>query len=180
MSRTATTSKHSCPSPLCRFWVIDLFGVGNVARDWSSSASYVWSTSSGASPGTYAVSVEARDKSDPKVEATNTVLNTLGCTYLVVSPSPTSPQLPATSVVFTAISSSCPSPVYQFWVVDPHGVGVLEQSWSTAASSTWTTTSRVPPGTYTIQVELRNSNEVEIELEAIVSYTLGSPPPTKP
>ena len=172
---TFTATVNSCPSPVYRFWVIDLFGVGNIAQDWSSSASYAWSTRVGASSGTYALSVEARDKSDPNIEATKTMLYILGCAVLAVDPSPPSPQLPGTSVVFNVKVNSCPSPLYQFRVIDPNGVGLLEQSWSDAASFSWKTTSGMQLGTYMIRAEVRSADDRNIEQVYTVSYTLGLP-----
>ena len=90
-------------------------------------------------------------------EATQTinfVLTTPAATGVTLTPSPASPQLPGTSVTFTAVASGGGAYEYQFLGRPAGGTFVAAQAYSNLNTWTWNTTG-VPPGTYEIMVMAR-------------------------
>jgi hypothetical protein len=63
---TVTGSVTGCPNPRYEFWLLGPGGTWNLVQGWSSSATYIWSTS-GKAAGTYRFSVWARDASSSGV-----------------------------------------------------------------------------------------------------------------
>jgi hypothetical protein len=72
-----------------------------------------------------------------------------GCTSASLSP-PSGSSTAGVPVTFTAASSGCPAPVYEFWLQYPDGTWHLRQGFGTGSWS-WTT-SGFPKGTYTVHV----------------------------
>ncbi len=90
------------------------------------------------------------------------------CTSVAVSASPASPQLARAQVVtFTATSTGCTSPLYQYWLWSGAAWQVV-RAYSASATFTWST-SGVPAGTYTFGVWVRDSGS-----SGIVNSVLGS------
>jgi spore germination protein YaaH len=79
------------------------------------------------------------------------------CGGAAMSVSPTSPQLPGAQVAFTATSSGCPNPLYQFWMLAPGGTWTVAQAYTTAATFNWNTTGRAA-GTYSFSVWVRDAS----------------------
>jgi spore germination protein YaaH len=69
------------------------------------------------------------------------------CTGASVSPS-TPVQVVGTTVSFTAASTGCATPQYEFWIQYPNGAWVLKQGWG-GPSFAWSTTG-LAPGTYVL------------------------------
>ena len=74
------------------------------------------------------------------------------------SAAPASPQLPGTTVTFTAVASGCPNPLYQFWILAP-GASTWTSlgAYSSTASYTWNTTGK-PAGAYRYTVWVRDAS----------------------
>ena len=97
----------------------------------------------------------------------------IGCMGLTLVASPTSPQPPGTSIVFTATVGSCSPTLYQFEVHRPDGSLLEARDWSSAASFTWVTNPGLPLGSYTIRVAVRHADDPNEELVFTLFYALG-------
>jgi hypothetical protein len=179
------TATASCASPLFRFYVTDPNGARALVQNWANSNKYSWSTTPQQALGVYEIKVDARNASDANVEQSVTVSYALGsapgatnvCANLAMFTYPTPPQLPGTTVAFRAQVTSCPAPLYQFWLTDTIGVGLLMQGWSTLANYSWPTNLGSSPGDYLMRVDVRNSSDAYADQSLIVRYTLGNAHP---
>ena len=70
---TFTASASGCPHPLYQFWILRPGSQWQVVQAYSSSATFIWSTT-GLAPGSYLYTVWARDSSSP-----GTSCGSLGC-----------------------------------------------------------------------------------------------------
>ena len=59
------------------------------------------------------------------------------CNRVRLSALPASPQSPGTTVTLTAGSSSCPNPLYRFWIQPPGGTWNVAQDYSASGTFTW-------------------------------------------
>ncbi len=145
-------SSTGCSSPQYEYWVQYLDGTWHMLRAFSTSATWDWVTS-GLAPGTYPVHVWANQTGDSTAlaEAIGSSTVTLtGCTSASLSPSSVS-VASGSSVTFTASSTGCSSPVYQFWMQDTNGNWQVMQAFSTSNKWTWNTAGW-PKGVYNIHV----------------------------
>src|SRR5438552_2321103 len=70
------------------------------------------------------------------------------CASVSVAPSPASPQVAGTTVTFTASSTGCAQPLYQFWVRPPGTQAwQIAQAYSSSSTFRWNTAS-LAAGTY--------------------------------
>jgi spore germination protein YaaH len=94
------------------------------------------------------------------------------CTSVTLSPSPTSPQTVGTPIQFTASSSGCFNPLYQFWTRPASGTWTMVQDYSSASTFKWTSTGAA--GSYYIGVHVRDAaSTAPYDSVAGVSYTLA-------
>src|SRR6266480_886114 len=157
-SITFTASAGGCPNPLYQFWLLPPGGSWQIKQAYSAGNTFVWNTA-GLAPGDYLYTAWARNSTSP-----GTLCSSLGCndafmvaaTYSLTrqpcasvtdTPSPGSPQLSGTSITFTASSSGCPNPRYQFWILSPGGSWQIKQAYSATNTFTWNTTG-LAPGNY--------------------------------
>ena len=164
---TFTASASGCPQPLYQFWILAPGYQWKVGQAYSSTATFSWSTT-GLAPGSYLYTVWARDSSSP-----GTSCGSLGCedayfpgtAYNLTSPcasatesaAPASPQLSGTTVTFTAASTGCPQPLYQFWILAPGHAWQIVQAYSGSATFSWNTTG-LAPGSYLYTVWARDAS----------------------
>ena len=132
-----TPTSTLCNTPQYAFWVRNPAGRWDLKRDYGSG-SWTWNTS-GLAAGLYQVEVWARQRGSAKAYDTFGVttysLTVSGCQNATLSPSLPSPQPPGTSVTFSATSTGCSSPQYQFWLLPPGGSWTIAQPYSSTA--TW-------------------------------------------
>ena len=148
-----TASSSGCPKPQYEYWVQYPDGSWRLKQGWSSSTAFSWATT-GLGPGTYTVHawVSATGSGHDAIGSSTVTLT--GCSSASVMPSSGSSPV-GTSVTFTASSSGCPTPVYEFWLLDPSGTWHLMRPFS--ATSTWTwDTSGWAKGNYTVHVWANN------------------------
>jgi hypothetical protein len=111
-------------------------------RDYGAS-SWTWNTT-GLTAGTYQVGVWAREPGSANAyDAYGISTFELGsgtCISAGLSPSVATPQAPGTTVMFTASSNSCASPLYQFWLLAPGGSWTVMQPFGVATTWSWNTT----------------------------------------
>ncbi len=137
-------------------------------------AAYTWDTT-GLAPGTYTVHVWANNQGDStatwEAYGSDTVTLT-GCTSAELSPTSGSAAV-GTQATFTATSSGCPNPVYEFWLEYPDGTWHLEQAFWTSNTWTWNSAG-FPKGNYVIHVWANNqgSSYATWEMYGVATYTL--------
>jgi hypothetical protein len=157
---TFTSSATSCPYPFYEFWILPPGGSWTLARAYSSSATFAWS-STGLPAGTYLYSVWARDSGsttsyDSYFPGTAYTLTSTACTSVTASAAPASPQAAGTPVTITASASGCPNARYEFWILPPRGSWTIAQPYSSSGTFNWNTTP--PAGTYLYSVWVRDNS----------------------
>jgi N-acetyl-anhydromuramyl-L-alanine amidase AmpD len=159
-SVTFSATSSGCPHPLYQFWILPPgSSTWQIKQAYSPSATFTWNTT-GLAPGNYLYTAWARDQSssgvncsylgcnDAFMSAPTFSLTRQPCTSVTDSASPASPQTVGTSITFTATSSGCPQPLYQFWILPPgSSTWQIVQPWSPSATFTWNTTG-LAPGSY--------------------------------
>jgi len=150
-----TAGSGGCPNPMYQFFVQYPNGSWNLKQAWSSSVGFNWDTT-GVAPGVYTVHAWANQSgAAPTLEVYGSSTVTLtGCTSPSLSPSNPS-QAAGTTVAFTASSSGCLNPRYEFFVQYPSGTWYLKQGFSTTVTFNWDTTG-LAPGAYTVHVWVNN------------------------
>jgi N-acetylmuramoyl-L-alanine amidase/Fibronectin type III domain len=112
-----TAGSTGCTTPLYAYWVMYPGGTWHAWRSLSTDPNWSWSTA-GLAPGTYTVRVwvnhPGHPTTFPELLASTTVTLT-GCTSASLAPGSGSAKA-GTPVKFTATSSGCPNPVYEFWI----------------------------------------------------------------
>ncbi len=163
-----TAAASGCPHPLYEFWLRAPGGTWQVVRPYSSGTTFTWDTG-GLAAGAYLYTVWARDASsngsqcsslgcdDAFFVAQAFTLTPQPCTSVSDLASLTSPQAIATTITFTASSSGCSHPLYQFWIRPPGGSWQVVQPYSTSSSFTWNT-SGLAAGTYLYTVWARDAS----------------------
>jgi hypothetical protein len=176
---SATAAGPNCSTPTFEYWLQYPSGTWVLKRPFSSTSTWNWDTT-GYPIGKYTVHVWANQSGDPTStwEAFATLDYTLtGCTGAGLGASPGSPQSRGTQVQFTATSSGCANPQYEFWLQNPSGTWVMKQPFSPTATWTWDTTA-YPTGTYTVHAW---ANQTGADMStwqsfAEVIYALSVPP----
>lgn len=153
---------YTCPNPQYEFW-LETNGTWSIVQAYSSSNSYAWSTTADAA-GSYNFSVWVRDASSganydawDQFSDTLTAASTTPCADAVLLPSVSSPEQVGTAVTFTASSSSCANPQYEFWLEQPDGSWAIVQDYGVSNTYAWTTTGDAA-GVYDISVWARDAS----------------------
>ena len=166
-----TAAAAGCPRPLYQFWLRAPSGAWSIVRSYSSSATFNWNTN-GKAPGTYMLSVWARDTASTAAydsfSAFDYSLTTTPCTGMGASAAPPSPSVAGTSVTITGAATGCPHAQYEFWLLPPGGTWTIVQVYSANASFTWNTSGKAA-GSYLFSVWARDVSS---------RGTSGSPPNT--
>jgi len=175
-----STAVSGCSNPIYAYFIQDPAGRWTLARPYSTDPTFNWSTTD-LVPGAYTVHVwtTQRGTSTNAYQAFGSDSATLtGCSSASASPSVASPQTIGTPVTFTASSTGCPNPLYEFFLMYPNGTWVMEQAFSTTTTWPWNT-SGLPAGTYTIHVWANQQGAALSPYEAVggPSFTLSAPPP---
>jgi hypothetical protein len=147
-----TASSTGCPNPVYEYWVGYPNGSWNVQRSFTTDPTWSWSTA-GLAPGAYSVHVWANQSGDSTAswEAYGSSSITLtGCTTATISPAAGSGPV-GTPVTFTASSSGCLNPIYEFWLQDTSGGWTMVQTFGPGTTWQWST-ANLPKGTYNVHV----------------------------
>lgn len=163
-------SATPCPTPQFEFYVQYPNGTWNMKQAWGAAA-FNWDTS-GLAPGTYTVHAWSNESgaSTAKYETIGSATITLtGCTAGTVSPSAGSGAV-GSKPTFTAGSSTCPTPVFEFWVQYPNGTWYLKRPFSTTATWQWDTTG-LAKGKYVIHAWANNQGASTSTYETIGAAT---------
>ena len=165
---TITATASGCAtSALYEFWMLPPgSSVWQLAQGYSTSPSFAWNTT-GRAVGAYRFTVWARDATSAGVFGDSLGrwdsdavlvygLASIPCASVSMSFLPTAATV-GTPVAVVGTASSCPHPLYEFWVLHPGSqTWQLAQAYSTNATFKWST-SGGPPGTYRFTVWARDT-----------------------
>ena len=176
-SITFTGAASGCTHPLYQFWIRAPGGSWQVVQPYSPSATFTWNTAN-VLAGQYLYTVWARDSSSNGTQCSSLGCNDAffaaqpfsltaqACTSVNDSASPASPQAVATTVTFTASSSGCSHPLYQFWIRPPGGTWQVTQPYSASATYSWNTAG-LQPGTYLYTVWARDASSTGTQCSSL-------------
>ena len=163
-----------------KFFVRQGSGSYEVARSWSTTATYTWTPAIAAS---YTVTVWARSAgvtTDAAQAAAHMayVINTppAPVTSASLTPNVASPQNTGTAVTFTAGAAGGVGPhEYKFFVRQGSGSYEVARSWSTTATYTWTP---AIAASYTVTVWARSAGVTTDAAQAAahMAYVINTPP----
>ena len=176
---TFTGAASGCPNPLYEFWILPPgSSTWTVARAYSSTATFNWSTAGPLPAGLYHFGVWVRDAGSSGIScnslgcndafvAINHTLTSTPCTSVSASAAPASPAVHGTAVTFTGVAAGCSNPLYQFWILAPGSTTwTVVQAYSTSATFNWTTTG-LPTGTYRFSVWVRDASSSGISCNSL-------------
>ena len=172
---TLTGSATCSGTPQYRFWLRSPGAAWRVVQDYGPSATFNWSTTS--QPlGDYGIEVDVRNTgATSDYETTTNSIFTLAaaaCTAPTLTSDVASPQGTGSSVTFSSSTTTCPSPVYRFWLQPPGGGWSIAQDFSSASTFKWS--ANTVPGTYGVEVDVRDaSRPVAYDAVANTTYVLN-------
>ena len=154
---TFTPQQSGCTNQY-RFWLLPPGGSWRVVQEYGVGGTWAWNTTAYA-PGVYEVGVWEGSASAPGAYESYAITTfTLGvptCTSASMSPDLSPPQTPGSTITFTATSTGCAGPQYQFWMLSASGAWTVKQAYG-GASWSWNTTG-LTPGTYQVGVWARQA-----------------------
>jgi spore germination protein YaaH len=170
-----TASATGCANPEFEYWIRPAGGYWTMVRPYSATASYSWTTT-GLAPGAYEIAIWARQHGSGTTTydvATGGMYTLTGCSGASVTPAPGS-FAAGSRIDFTAGSSGCSNPEYEYWIKPPGGYWTLVRPYSTTATFSWSTSS-LPKGTYALAVWVRQhgSGTATYDAAAGGNYVLG-------
>jgi N-acetylmuramoyl-L-alanine amidase len=174
---TFSASASGCSTPNYRFWV-GQNGGWHIVQDYSPASTFNWSATGLA--GNYGIEVDVRDQSSAVAydQVANINYSLVGCGGAQLGTNKASPQAPGTTILLTGSATCGGSPEYRFWVRDTSGKWTIVQDYSPSSTFSWNTTG-LPPGTYGLEVDVRNHGaSVAYETVANVYFDLGMTPCT--
>jgi large repetitive protein len=170
-----------CGSPEYQVLIAPPGGSATVYADYPATLPYHWDTSHLAG-GVYTVTINLKDATsatstyDQTASATFTVNAYSACSSAGLTFAPPSPVTPGTGLLFTASSSGCPNPVYQFLLTGPASGPTVVQAYGTGNTYSLDTTA-LTPGSYQMQVQARNADAAvtdAYDVQQSVSFVVGS------
>ncbi len=159
-------------APQYRFWIHKPDGTVGVVQDYSPAATYNWNTK-GLAYGQYGLRVDVRNTGSTSTTETiatqQYMLQAAPCTAPTATTTVVSPQGPGAGVNFTAATTTCPNPVFQFWVQSPgQTTWTLGQAYSANPTFHWVP-SGLPAGTYKFSVWAKDATRPGINDTSIGS-----------
>lgn len=140
-----TASSTRCTTPEYRFWMQPPGG-GWTPTTSFGGGTWTWNTA-GLASGTYELGVWARQSGVASAyEAyglTSFQLGVGGCVSTGLTPAYAAPLVKGARVTFTASSTACSSPQYEFWLLPPGGSWTMVQPYG--AATTWQLDSNLNP-----------------------------------
>jgi spore germination protein YaaH len=156
------TGSATCPATAqYRFWIHKPDGTVGVVQDYGPANTYTWNTA-GLPVGWYGLRVDARDVGATSVyEAVGTMQYAVAepaCTTPTVSVDPPAPQGTGTMVSFTATTTTCPHPLFEFWLAPPGATSpwILAQGYTSSPTWRWNTTG-ASSDDYRVEVWVRDT-----------------------
>jgi N-acetyl-anhydromuramyl-L-alanine amidase AmpD len=166
-----TAASTACITPLYAFWLRKPNGVWSLQQRLTTLTTWSLNTA-GLAPGNYTIHAWANQEGHStttwEAYASSTVSVTV-CASASITPTSVS-QSAGGTVAFTAGSSGCVNPQYEFWVQYPNGTWYLKQGWGGTAFN-WTTTG-LAPGQYTVHVWANQAGDSVATWEAFATSTV--------
>lgn len=152
------TAGASCPAtPEYRFAVHNPDGTTTTLHDYGPASTYAWDTT-GLAFGSYGLEVDVRDAGAITPFETNAkqsfAVSAAPCTTPALTPDVASPQGTGATITFTASTTTCPTPLYKFWVQTPDKTWHVMQDYSSSPKFAWTASGVA--GTYQVEVDVRD------------------------
>lgn len=143
MAITVTGTSNSCSSPLYQFLLLPPGGTWTVTQSFGAGATWNWNTPT--TPGYYQLGVWVKEAaSSAKYDAYAIIVFQVvpvTCTSATIAGAPASPQTQGTSITFTATSTGCGTPRYEFWeLVPPSTTWSIVQPYGSGNTWTWDST----------------------------------------
>jgi uncharacterized protein YkwD len=172
-----TASSNTCAGALYQFWLLPPGGGWTVQQPYNASTTWSWNTS-GQPLGTYQVGVWSKaSTSSANYDAFfigTFQLDVSPCSSASIAASPASPQVPGTTITFTANSTGCASPSYEFWKLPPPNTAWSVAQPYGAATFSWNTTG-LAPGIYEVGVWVRQTGSANsYDSYAIITFWVGT------
>lgn len=175
------TSVNSGEKPThYQFWRRDAGG-WRMVQDYGPSSSYTWQTTA-ADAGSYALQVWVRNSDSPAAYESYS-----GVTFDVRQPDPLSVTLQSSSasaqpwpagarITWVALARGGVGPLeYRYWIRDPAGLWSMVRDYATDPTFPWTPAT---PGTYSVQVWVRNAGSIaswDAYQASVVDISPGGP-----
>jgi nicotinamide mononucleotide (NMN) deamidase PncC len=98
------------------------------------------------------------------------------CTSAAIVGAPTAPQKSGTAVTFTASSTGCPTPLYEFWLRTSTSAWILAQSFSSSNTFNWDSTG-APVDTIFFGIWAKDaaSSTATFDANSSIAYSITSP-----
>ena len=163
-----TAAATGCSSPQFEYWIGYSNGTWQMLRTWGPSA-FSWATNP-AARGSYKIHVWANQVPSSTFEAfAEGTVNLTVCASATLAPATfTGPS--GSTVAFTAGSTGCATPQFEYWIGYSNGTWAVLRTWGPAAFS-WVTSSTAK-GTFTIHVWANNVGDSTTTWEAYASSTV--------
>lgn len=144
----------NCSQPQFRWWLEPPGGAWVMARDYGEP-DFTWNTA-GRAGGTWGIGIWVRQNGstapyESLILGTYSLVPAVTCAAATLTADRTSPQAPGTVITFSAGSSACSQPLYQFWLQYESGPWHVARAFSAVPSWAWNT-SGLLPGAYRIVV----------------------------
>ena len=169
-----TPTVVGCPNPLYRIVVTPPGGVAAVVHDYSATVPIIWTAP--ITPGQYRIEVDARDATSTIPYDTRMAFNYMvkGCSSAGLAAGPASPQSPGATITFTATSTGCTTPQYEFFIHARGGALIAKTPYG-GATFAWNTTG-LAPGFYGVEVWVRSTGSTAAhDSNWLGTYTLTLP-----
>jgi hypothetical protein len=164
-----TAGSAGCPNPRYEFFVLYPNGTWNLKQGWGGPG-FSWD-SAGLAPGIYTIHAWVNNQGTGHDDIGSASVTLTGCTAASLTPS-TGSAAGGAAISFTAASAGCPTPVYEFFLLDPKGTWHLMQPFGVAAGWTWNSAGWAK-GAYTIHVWANQQGADTGKYETIGSATFS-------
>lgn len=169
-----TPTALGCPNPLYRAIITPPAGVAAVVQDYTAGPTISWTAP--ITPGRYRIEIDARDATStiPYDIRTAIYFTVRGCSSAQLTAGPSSPQSAGATVTFTATSTGCTMPQYEFFV-HPYGGALIAKTPYGGATFAWNTTG-LAPGIYYVEMWVRSTGSTAShDSNWLGTYTLTLP-----
>ena len=171
---TLTGSATCTGTPQYRFWLRKPGASWGVVQQYGPAATFSWNTT-GQPYGDYGIEVDVRNTgatSDYETTVNDVFsLAAAACTTPTLTSDIASPQGSGATVTFSSTTTTCPTPMYRFWVMPPSGGWGIAQDFSSASTFKWNANGL--PGQYGIEVDVRDvTRPIAYDAVTNATYTL--------
>jgi spore germination protein YaaH len=166
------TGSATCTgTPQYRFQMRKPGAAWGVAQAYSPASTYNWNTT-GLPIGDYGLEVDVRNAgATTDYETTVNIMFTLArpaCTTPTLTPDVASPQGTGASITFTSTTTTCPQPVYRFWVMAPGASWGIARDFSSVSTFRWLANG--VPGAWGVEVDVRDASR-PLSYDAVMNLT---------